>query len=349
MSVRCKLSDFLRSRNESQIEFAERVGLSRQTIQKLYNNQMSGIEFTTLEKICRGLGTNIGELLVMEETKLEQYLKHGKEVAIVLGANVFRRSEMSQHLAYGIAPHDVEAASSISEKMSQLTSPGCLIRKHWFPSRDEWSKEHGQRWQKREGLIWQEKAETLMKSTDGIIFIVGDEHVNGFSHYCLDKILDVGYDPRGKTRHPKRMELPFRMVYRRPPETQQEQIQELLNLHRYEDTPEGILDSRNNKFLVEVTDRATIDGAQPNDIITTGVIIYIDEPNFHHPHSLIIGMAGSDPKANALTTKHIFMEKHLQFIDLRLRQSEGISPPVFIAGKVEFSKLGSEDQLTLLS
>jgi putative transcriptional regulator len=349
MSVQCKLSDFLRSRNESQIEFAERVGLSRQTIQKLYNNQMSGIEFTTLEKICRGLGINIGELLVMEETKLEQYLKHSKEIAIVLGANVFRRSAMSHHLAYGIAPHDVEAASNISEKMSQFTSPGCLIRKYWFPARYEWSREHGQRWQKREGLIWQEQAETLMKSIQGIIFIVGDEHVNGLSYYCLDKILDVGYDPRGKTRRPKRMELPYRMVYRRPSEIQPDQMQELMNLHREEDFPEGIWDVKNSKFLVEVTDRTTVDNSQPNDIITTGVIIYIDEPNFHHPHCLIIGISGFDPKADVLTTKHIFSEKHIQFIDIRLRQSEGISPPVFLVGKVEFSKLGSEDQLTLLS
>jgi len=348
MSVRCKLSDFLRSRNESQIEFAERVGLSRQTIQKLYNNQMSGIEFTTLEKICRGLGINIGELLIMEETKLEQYLKNSKEVAIVLGANVFRRSS-SHHLAYGIAPHDVEAASSISEKISQFTSPGCLIRKYWFPSRDEWSKEHGQLWQKREGLIWQEQADILMKSTQGIVFIVGDEHVNGFSHYCLDKILDVGYDPRGKTRRPKRMELPYRIAYHRPQETQPDQIQEMMNLHREEDSLEGVWDAKNSRLLVEVTDRATANNSQPNEIVTTGVIIYIDEPNFHHPHCLIIGIAGFDPKADALTTKHIFSEKHFQFIDVRLRQSEGISPPVFLVGRVEFSKLGSEDQLTLLS
>jgi hypothetical protein len=92
----------------------------------------------------------------------------------------------------------------------------------------------------------------------------------------------------------------------------------------------------------------TVDKSQPNDIITTGVIVYIDEPNFYHPHCLIIGIAGFDPKANVLTTKHIFMEKHLQFIDVRLRKSEGISPPLFLVGKVEFSKLGSEDQLTLL-
>ena len=347
MSIRCKLSDFLRSRNESQTEFADRVGLARQTVQKLYNNQMSGVEFATLEKICKGLGISVGELIVLEETRLEQRLKNTSTVTIVLGAPVLQIPNLPARLVYGLGPDDVEAAFHIGEHMLHLTPSGCRIQRHWMPACGEWSTELGKRWQERENLDWQEQAQTLLKTTEGILFIIGSDFVNGFAHHCLDTILDVGYDPRGRTRQPKRMQIPYRLLYRAPNSLLPERAQGLMTRYQQDGLPEGIWDTQTKQTVVEITRRRPSQELQPGDTVTTGAIVYVDEPNFHHPHSLIIGIAGFMPKANALVAKHLFDEESLRFLDLQLRRTDAILPPVFAAAQVEYTNARLGEKLTL--
>lgn len=51
-------------------ELARRTGISKNTLSNLYYERVSGVDFDTLEKICRELDCSVGELL--------EYVSQGK-------------------------------------------------------------------------------------------------------------------------------------------------------------------------------------------------------------------------------------------------------------------------------
>jgi len=328
------LSKFLQ--NESQLDFAERIGLSRQTVQKLYSNQATRIEFATIEKICKGLGIEIGELLVQEETEIEQALRHAHEITIVLGARLVKLLGESAPLTYGIGPDDVDALSHITEAMTRLSKERHEIKRYWFPEWPEWNEPQNQ--------DCEERAQHILRYTQGVLFIVGSDLTNGFTHYCLDKILDVGYDPRGKTRKPKRMELPYKMAW-----GHEEKKPRIMSLDQEKHEPRGIWSIAQKKLVVEVPSRETVTELQPGDVATDGAIVYVDRPNFHHPGCTVVGIAGFGGKGTALMSKHLFKEEYLRLIDRQLQEADGMPNPIFLVAQVDYIKGGSEDKLKFIS
>ena len=61
--IKCYLSRMLGEKRITIREVHEKTGLSRNTISNLYNEKSKMVDFDTLEKICRFLDCQVGDLL----------------------------------------------------------------------------------------------------------------------------------------------------------------------------------------------------------------------------------------------------------------------------------------------
>lgn len=330
--IQCKLSEFLGRQKISQVEFAEQIGLSRQTVQKLYNNQISRIELTTIEKVCNGLGIEVGQLFVREEVKLAEKLRSTRSVDIVLGARGVRRFQNapldSSTFTHGVGMSDIDALSYMTHSLLGLSpqKPDIRIR-YFFDTLTQ--KDIAQ-------------AEELLHLNQDFLFILGGGIVNGFGEYCVGKILEVGYDPRGhKPRKPQHMRAPYKIR-----KLVREDKAEGHLTDRVKDEPQGIWDARNKKFLLEIPVRKQLEEYQRGDRIIDAAIVYIDKPNRHHPRSIIIGIAGFGGKGNSLVAKYLFEQENLMHLDKAFKKIDDGTPcPIFLVVKVEFIKGDYEDNL----
>lgn len=208
MPIKFRFKELLDQNQDSQINFSERTKISRQTINKLYSGKAEGITFKTLEKICWGLGVSVKDLFLLELTKIKEILSNVTETSVVLGARLFRLpeddyNEDSSSFRYGIGPDDVDALSYITEAMMSFSDNRIKISRLWFPERSVWQQPQILTSKKFE---FEEQAEKILKETKGILFIIGGHLSNGFAHYCIETILDVEYEPRGRGRDRKPME-----------------------------------------------------------------------------------------------------------------------------------------------
>lgn len=323
--IQCKLSELLGREKISQVEFAEQTGLSRQTVQKLYNNQISRIELTTIEKICNSLGIDVGELLVREELKLAQKLGSTRSVDIVLGARGVSRLKDapldSSTFTHGVGMSDIDALSHITRSLTELSQEKPDIGIRYF----------------YDTLTQKDiaRAEELLHLNQDFLFILGGGIVNGFGEYCVGKILEVGYDPRGyKPREPQHMRAPYKIR-----KLVREDKAEGHLTDRVKDKPQGIWDVKNEEFLLEIPVRKQFEEYQRGDRIIDAAIVYIDKPNRHHPRSIIIGIAGFGGKGNSLVTKHLFEQENLVHLDKAFKKIDDGTPcPIFLVVKVEFIK-----------
>jgi putative transcriptional regulator len=60
--IKCRLSRLLGERRISVLELKRKTELSYVTLQNLYHERNTGITFDTIDRICKGLGCNIGDL-----------------------------------------------------------------------------------------------------------------------------------------------------------------------------------------------------------------------------------------------------------------------------------------------
>ncbi len=65
--IESKLSRLLGERRIKISELAERSGVSRQTLWKLYHDRTERVDFHTLDAICRTLGVGVGDILEYRE------------------------------------------------------------------------------------------------------------------------------------------------------------------------------------------------------------------------------------------------------------------------------------------
>ena len=63
MNVRVRLSRILGEKRIKMAELSRRTGISKYALHKLYHEKNKGIEFATLEKLCRALECSVGDLL----------------------------------------------------------------------------------------------------------------------------------------------------------------------------------------------------------------------------------------------------------------------------------------------
>ncbi|MDA1193126.1 MAG: helix-turn-helix transcriptional regulator [Candidatus Poribacteria bacterium] len=342
MSIRCRLAELLNQRGEGQREFAERVGLSRQTVSKLYANHAAGIEFATLEKTCLGLGIPISELLDLEEPELSRRVRRATDVTVVLGATVMMATLRGQHPEFGMLPDQVEAAFHLVQQITLMTDPAARVNRYWFPAVTEWGSPLGRRVQDEEGIDWRQQAASLLSSARGIVFIVGTDLVNGFVEFCLDRILDVDYDPRGKTRRPRRVTPRYRMNF---PLWKSKGGRVLSD--NLEDRPEAAIDTLDDRVLFEMNNVAAYTDPRSTEI-TLGSIVFVDEPNVYHPHCTLVGIVGSIPRADAVTAKHLLQDAHLKTLDARLRQAGAFSGPMFVVARIDARKGDPDDRFSFV-
>ncbi len=68
--IKCRLSRLLGDRKMSVLALKRRTGLSYVTLQNLYHEKTAGVTFYTIDKICKSLECNTGDLLeYVEEVK----------------------------------------------------------------------------------------------------------------------------------------------------------------------------------------------------------------------------------------------------------------------------------------
>jgi hypothetical protein len=101
------------------------------------------------------------------------------------------------------------------EVIPQYPNTRRQIKRFWFPEFQEWEIDQEDIFPdiQHEGKSYEELAEDLLKNTKGLLIILASDRVNGFTEFCIDKILDVGFDARGKQRKAKRMNMPFKMAW----------------------------------------------------------------------------------------------------------------------------------------
>ena len=63
MPIRVHLSKLLGERKLRASEVARKTGINKNTLSTLYNENVSGIKFDTLEKLCKFLNCSIRELI----------------------------------------------------------------------------------------------------------------------------------------------------------------------------------------------------------------------------------------------------------------------------------------------
>ncbi len=61
--IKCRLSRLLGDRKMSVLELKRRTDLSYVTLQNLYHEKTTGVTFYTIDKICKSLECNTGDLL----------------------------------------------------------------------------------------------------------------------------------------------------------------------------------------------------------------------------------------------------------------------------------------------
>jgi putative transcriptional regulator len=63
MPIKIHLSRLLGERKIRAAELSRQTGISQNTLSKFYHEKAKGIEFETLEKLCRALGCSVSDLL----------------------------------------------------------------------------------------------------------------------------------------------------------------------------------------------------------------------------------------------------------------------------------------------
>jgi putative transcriptional regulator len=63
--LHCRLDELLDARNMTLTRLSEVVGVSVVNLSVLKNDRARAIRFSTLQAICRALGCNVGDLLVL--------------------------------------------------------------------------------------------------------------------------------------------------------------------------------------------------------------------------------------------------------------------------------------------
>lgn len=66
MPIKVRLNELLKERNMSQRELARLTGLRPNTISHLCSDHVDRVYLETLEKVCKALGVNIEDLIVIE-------------------------------------------------------------------------------------------------------------------------------------------------------------------------------------------------------------------------------------------------------------------------------------------
>ncbi len=61
--IKCRLSRLLGDRRMTVLELKRRTDLSYVTLQNLYHEKTTAVAFYTIDKICKSLECNIGDLL----------------------------------------------------------------------------------------------------------------------------------------------------------------------------------------------------------------------------------------------------------------------------------------------
>ncbi len=67
LAIRIHLDDVLRDRGMSLTELSQEVGVTIANLSILKTGKAKAVRFTTLDKICRALGCQPGDILVWEE------------------------------------------------------------------------------------------------------------------------------------------------------------------------------------------------------------------------------------------------------------------------------------------
>ncbi len=63
MAIRVWLSRILGEQRIKMAELSRRTGISKYALHRLYHEKNKGIEFGTIDKLCRALGCSVGDLL----------------------------------------------------------------------------------------------------------------------------------------------------------------------------------------------------------------------------------------------------------------------------------------------
>ncbi len=63
MAIRNRLSRLLGDQRIRASELSRKTGISKNALSKLYNERSKGIEFETLNKLCKALKCSVGDLL----------------------------------------------------------------------------------------------------------------------------------------------------------------------------------------------------------------------------------------------------------------------------------------------
>ncbi len=64
MPIKCVLSTLLGARRMKMSELARATGLAKNTVHALYHDRVRKVDYGVLEKICKALGCQPGDLLV---------------------------------------------------------------------------------------------------------------------------------------------------------------------------------------------------------------------------------------------------------------------------------------------
>lgn len=67
MNVKCKLKELMDREGISQLQLAEKTGLSPATVGKLYRDQFERIDKNTLIRLCKYFNVGIADLLEITE------------------------------------------------------------------------------------------------------------------------------------------------------------------------------------------------------------------------------------------------------------------------------------------
>ena len=65
--IRCHLSTLLGARKLKMIDVFRATNISQSTLAAIYHERAKGIDYQTVEKLCRFLNVSVGELLTLED------------------------------------------------------------------------------------------------------------------------------------------------------------------------------------------------------------------------------------------------------------------------------------------
>lgn len=295
MILKSRLREIMVEAGTTKYEFADMIGISRITLDKVLNNDWQQIQRSTIVKLCEALSKEIGEIFYLEAESIWSRLRETRRVDLIIGGRVSSESDLFSAIPdEGIRREalgfwDMLAWSELLSELRSIVPERLVFGIHAFPV--DISKEQPLSAEDRE------LAKTLLTSGNTCL-IIGGAKTNSVFDYAYREIAEV----QGSNRSTP----PYEFGWIAPPGVKYKSSFSLRAVDKYAE--QGIYSAAANMTL-PITPRSLVRARPGVDFIDAGIVILsLDCGN----NTTVLGFGGlGGPGTLGCVTAFLRQKEHL--------------------------------------